>query len=95
MVDGFLERHFVTRLQRSVVGSDAAVGTQHIANFTAENTALVILITQFNAGFRQVGFQLAVGVLNHFTHPLFDQFAGVPGSPGPCRAKNHNDANSD
>ena len=56
MVDDFLERHFVTRLQRSIVGSDAAVGAQHIANFTAENTALVIFITEFNAEFRQMRF---------------------------------------
>ena len=52
MVDGFLECHLVTRFQRSIVGGDAAVSAENITEFTAENTALVIFITEFNAGFR-------------------------------------------
>ncbi len=95
VVDGFQEGHFITGFQFRAVGGIAAVGAQNQTYLAVEQAALVIFIAQLHAGFRQVSFQLAVGVVDDFAHVLLDQFPGVPGCPGPCCAKNHNDADSD
>ncbi|CAH0279359.1 hypothetical protein SRABI106_03242 [Rahnella aquatilis] len=96
VIDSFDKGNFVTRFQYAGARRcGSRLRLQNNAHFAAEQPALIILIADFQPGFRISTLQLAVSRRNLFIHMLFDQLARIPRDACPGRAKDYNDAYSD